>query len=237
LLRVRGGADDAGADESEEDKPLNEEQITEKLNAVPTFVVMGEEGGFVALSLREGGRAICFFTEPEEAKAVLELTQNANADTPLRLACVGLGNALNLCNGFVNDPEVKAAFANFDGELKLQGPHQLVEEQASRLKEMLATKGMAESVWHLPVFLCEQLTGPSILPVFLHPRDIHSTWTAAGRPEEELPDKFVMMDIRMLTADMTGKNGMPWSKVRFVATKEAAELANELQQAAKLAAA
>ena len=36
---------------------------------------------------------------------------------------------------------------------------------------------------------------------------------------------------------MTSQNGMPWSKVRFVATKEAAELANELQQAAKLAAA
>lgn len=96
---------------------------------------------------------------------MLELTQNANAETPLRLACVGLGNALNLCNGFANDPEVQAAFANFEGQLKLQGPHQLVEEQAPRLKEMLATKGMAESAWQLPVFLCEQLTGPKILPV------------------------------------------------------------------------
>lgn len=43
LLRVRGGADDADdADGSLDDKPLSEDEITEKLNAVPTFVVMGE---------------------------------------------------------------------------------------------------------------------------------------------------------------------------------------------------
>jgi hypothetical protein len=102
-LRLRGGLD---ALDDDDEKPadsegnpgsspgLTDEQILEKLNGIPTFVVMGQEGGFVALTLREGGRAICFFVEPEEAKAVLNMTQASNTEVPLKLACVGLGNAM-----------------------------------------------------------------------------------------------------------------------------------------------
>ena len=39
------------------------------------------------------------------------------------------------------------------------------------------------------MFICEELQGPTILPIFLHPREIKETWVGAGRPEEELPDK------------------------------------------------
>lgn len=83
---------------------LTEQQIFDKLNEVPTFGLMStskESTGFVALTPKGGGRAIVFFLEPEEAKAVLEMNKNAGdeQETPLRLVCLGLGSALKLCSG------------------------------------------------------------------------------------------------------------------------------------------
>lgn len=125
-LRIRGGADngddtfpldeDVSGDFAAEDAMpgdaveasssgvLTEQQIFDKLNEVPTFGLMStskESTGFVALTPKGGGRAIVFFLEPEEAKAVLEMNKNAGdeQETPLRLVCLGLGSALKLCSG------------------------------------------------------------------------------------------------------------------------------------------
>jgi hypothetical protein len=124
--------------------------------------------------------------------------------------------------------QAQEAFANFDGTLKLQGSHALVDEVGDKLKAMLDAAGIDQGHWQLPVFMCESLQGPNILPVFLNPREIPAVWEKAGRKAEDLPDKFVMMDIRMLVAEMR-KPDMPWDKVHFVGTKESAEFANELQ--------
>ena len=64
-------------------------------------------------------------------------------------------------------------------------------------------------------------------------REIRSAWLANGQKEEDLPDKFVMLDIRMIVADMQkpGKK-LPWSKVSFIGAAGAAEFANELMAAA-----
>jgi hypothetical protein len=94
----------------------------------------------------------------------------------------------------------------------------------------MASSGVEPGDWLLPVFICEELQGPKILPVFFNPRDIAATWVAAGRKPDDMPDKFVMMDVRMLMREMK-KPGMPWSKVQFIGAQGAAEFANELQAA------
>ncbi len=233
-LRLRGGegdADDAAADAG----VLTEQQITDKLNEVPTFVLMSaaeESTGFVALVAKDGGRAIVFFTEPEEAKAVLKMTQEADEETPLRLACVGLGSALKLCSG---SAEVKEGFKSFDGDLRLQGHHPLVAHVSPKLKSMLAACGMEEeagSSWLLPVFLSQELSSDALVPIFLNPREIKTAWVSAGQKEEDAPQKHMMIDIRMLINDMRNNKemGIPWDKVRFVGADGAAEFANSLQQ-------
>lgn len=233
-LRFRGGDDDGdGEPATKEYEPLTEEQVLEKLNEVPTFVVMSgkDDGGFVALQVKDGGRAICFFTEPEEAKAVLNMTMSAEPGTPLRLACIGLGNALKLCGGLGEDV-AKAAFAEFDGDLKLQGFHALVEEVTPQLRTMLGKAGIEEGAWLLPVFLCEELSSEKLFPVFLNPREIHTAWAEArksqGLEEAAPPNKYGMMDIRMLVADMQKKLDVPWSNTQLIGAAGAAELANEL---------
>ena len=68
-----------------------------------------------------------------------------------------------------------------------------------------------------------------MVPIFLHPREIRTAWLANDQKEEDLPQKFVMLDIRMVVADMQkpGK-GLPWRQVIFVGAEGAAEFANQL---------
>lgn len=239
LGRLRGGADidlendDDVAAAAVDDTPLTEEEVMAKLNQVPTFTVMGkEEGGFVALERREGGRAIAFFIEPEEAKAVLNMTHAAHPELELRLVCIGLGNAFKICKESEEGGEASAAFSEFDGHLRLQTSTQLAQTTEPKLKAMLAAAGMSEGAWQCPVFLCDQMSGGEMVPIFLHPREIRTAWLANDRKEADLPDKFVMLDIRMLVDDMQKPaKGLPWRKVLFVGAEGAAEFANQLQAA------
>jgi len=229
-LRLRGGAETLEDADMQNDSPLTEEQIFEKLNQIPTFVIMGK-GGLVALEIRDRGRAISFFLEPEEAKAVLNMTQTAHPDEAVHLASVGLGNALKLCQNSVGDEATNNALS-FDGHLRLQGAAGLTIEVEPKLQKMLETAGMDQGQWQLPVFLCDELMTSDMLPIFFHPREIQTVWKRNDLDPEKMPQKFVMMDIRMMVADMQkAGTGVPWKKAMFVGAEGAAECANELQAA------
>jgi len=230
LRRLRGG-DDEPPTQGPEPVALSRKEITAKLDQVPVFMLVGAEGGFVALQLKDsGGRAIVFFTEPDEATAVLNMTQaSQTGDTKMKLACVGLGTAFKLCGGWSDDTEeLKEAFGEFDGTVMIQGSHRLVSELDPKLKEMMQAEGMDEGAYRLPVFICEELQGPAMLPVFMNPRQIVDVWKRSGRPEADLPTQFVVMDLRILVRDM-GEPKLPWDRVQFAASPEAVKLANELQ--------
>jgi len=153
------------------------------------------------------------------------LTQRASRDA-IRVLC---------------SAEAKEAFKNFEGDLRLQGDHRLAD-QAPKLKRMLKDSGMeaeAESPWTLPVFLVPELISDGLFPVFLNPREIKTAWKAAGQKEEDAPQKYTMIDIRMLIKEKIDirmssgeKRGIPWDKVRFVGADGAADFANSLQQLA-----
>mmetsp|Transcript_45643 Transcript_45643/g.126684 ORF Transcript_45643/g.126684 Transcript_45643/m.126684 type:complete len:170 (+) Transcript_45643:129-638(+) len=116
----------------------------------------------------------------------------------------------------------------FTGELRLQGNMPLLKETSPRLLELLADAGIDAGAWQLPIFLCEELQSPNILPVFLSPQDLAATWEKSGRTKEELPEGITMMDLRMLVAQMQTEDN-PWRIVQFVGSQEAYELVSELQ--------
>ena len=101
--------------------------------------------------------AIAFFVEPEEAKAVLNMTMAAHPDSDLRLVSIGLGDAYKLC---VRDRDEKQDFA-----MRLQTSSQLAPEALPKLKAMLAASGMSEGSWQLPVFLCDQMASSEMIPI------------------------------------------------------------------------
>ena len=61
-MRLRGG------------QALTRDEITEKMNSIPTFYIVGEDGGMVGLRDKEGKTAICWFTDAAEARVILGLS-------------------------------------------------------------------------------------------------------------------------------------------------------------------
>lgn len=245
--RFRGGADTTGSSDrinDDEATPLSEEQIMEKLNTIPTFVMMSGQDSdglnFVSMAAPDGETAVLFFTEPDEAQDVLARTQAALSDNSIRLGTVGLGDALQLCNGFEgsNDPsfadlqeafaETKALFAENNVVLRLRGNSALVEKHTSLLEKVLEREGIAARSWAFPVFLCTELVGPKIMPMFLSPEGFRMT-SPEGVEVAIDHEQCHVMDIRMVVRDMRRKRDVPWSTVRFFGPEGALSLAKELR--------
>ena len=112
--------------------------------------------------------------------------------------------------------------------LKLKGQHGLTKEVQPRLQELLKGSGMDPGCWQLPVFFCDELQSRSIVPVFLSPQDLATTWVKAGRTEDSIPENLTLMDIRMLVAQMQ-TDSSPWALIQFVGSMESVKLAQEVQ--------
>jgi len=239
LWRLRGGADGDSEDAPPPrppNKALSREEILDKLNAIPTFCIMNDESGVVAMRDAESGKAACcWFTDGTEARALLKATREQNPDATLRLACHGLGAAFTQCNGWPSadgkvDPHT--AENGEEVELRLQGTHGLVSGVAPQLKELLKQNNIDEGCWTLPVFMCDELQSRSIVPVFLHPAELSMAWKKSGRKDEDMPKNLTVMDMRMLVAQMQLDTN-PWDLVHFVTSKDSIELAQEVMGGSK----
>ena len=248
--RLRGGAEDAtdspvdsasglAADATAEVPPpaaLTKEEIMQKLNGVPTFCVVNKDGGVVGMADAEGGKkSVCWFTDAEEARTILKVMSESNPEAGLQLACHGLGGAFTQCNGWGDKKGegdgVKTASTpdGDDIELRLQGNHALCKSTGPKLKKLLEDNNLDSGCWQLPIFLCERLASPSIMPIFLHPRDLAAVWEKSGRKVEDLPKDVTVLDIRMLVQQMqTATN--PWKIFHIVGPKASIDLANEIEK-------
>lgn len=240
-LRMRGGATDeetaAAAEEAAklaalEKRALTREEITAKLNGVPTFCIQNAEGGIVGMRGKDGKEAVCWFTDPAEARAILRLTKEANPTLEgLHLGCHGLGAAFTVCKGWGADDEQAAQATGsepFGGEFRLQGPMQLIKELGPKLSEQLAEQGVDASAWTLPIFICAEMQSAQILPVFLSPADLEATWLRAGGSKDNVPERVTVMDIRTLIQQMQTDTN-PWQILQFVGSQAGVELAEEIQ--------
>lgn len=224
------GADGSGIVQ----RKLTRQEITEKLNAIPTFCIMNDEGGVVGMRSKGDSTTSClWYTDAAEAQAFLKIASDANPDAGLRLGCHGLGAVFSRCGGWTGNPldEPEPAATAPGGEtihLKVMGSHKLVEEVAPRLRDLLTSQGLDAGTWQLPVFMCTELSTRTIIPVFLHPHDLAATWVAAGREEAAIPEDLKVMDVRSLVNQMATEDNA-WQLMQFVPSNEAVDLANTLQ--------
>lgn len=247
---LRGGAEYNDGSTHGDDQPLSEAAIMDKLNEVPTFVLMTAseadgQHGFATIQADDGSMRVEFFIEASDAQAMLSQVQAAEPLQSWRLGKIGLGHALQLCNGFdgYHDESfathegqaierTRSAFAEQSVSLTLRGHHALVEEYGSMLAEMLRATGFATGGWTLPVFVCDdddedKLREAERVPIFLNPQEYRMS--KDGEDSEIDPEACTIMDIRMVVAGMHGKEGMPWRKFHFHGPVDGYALANELQ--------
>ena len=222
-------------------KALTKEEIVDKLNAIPVFCILNKENGVVGMrAVDDDAPSCCWFTDALEARALLEATMKSNPEAGLHMGCHGLGAVFTRCGGWPTGEEPagyempKAQPTSETGEtvlLKLKGQHGLTKEVQPRLQELLKGSGIDPGCWQLPVFFCDELQSRSIVPVFLSPQDLATTWVKAGRTEDSIPENLTLMDIRMLVAQMQ-TDSSPWSLIQFVGSMESVKLAQEVQGSA-----
>ena len=192
-------------------------------------------------------QSVCFFLEPEEAKAALKAMQEGMPNTKLKLSVHSLGAAFEHCKGW----QTVAASSFSDGdapaidapappaappgqevpEMLLMGNHALVNSTGSGMRQMLTEHGMEAGSWTLPVFICHALQSKSIMPAFLRPSDLKKTWLAAGRTEEDMPEDIMVLDLRLLIAQMMASGENDWTRLHLVPSDEAVQAAQELAAA------
>ena len=78
----------------------------------------------------------------------------------------------------------------------------------------------------LPVFAAEAFHDLEMIPWFLSKADLAAGWVRTGRPELNVPEKLISMDIRDLVLRMqTAGSTIPWRKVQLISSMQAIELA------------
>ena len=227
-------------------KALTKPQILEKLNAIPVFCLLTKDDGIVGMK-GEGDdeTSCCWFTDPLEARALLKHMSDNNPETELHMGCHSLGAVFSRCGGWPKGEEPEGfelpaeeptSAGGTPVALKLKGSHGVTKEVQPQLIELMKKAGIDPGSWQLPVFFCDELQSRSIVPIFLNPTDLATTWVKAGRSKESVPEKLSLMDIRMLVQQMQ-TDSSPWNLIEFVGSPEAVQLAKECQDAANSKAA
>ena len=64
----------------------------------------------------------------------------------------------------------------------------------------------------MPIFLCEPLQTPMVIPVFVDRADLARAWLASGRSRDSFDEKqhLTVMDLRMLVHQMSEEDRAEW---------------------------
>lgn len=203
---------------------LTRKEIIEKLNTIPTFALLSRDKSVLAISDGEGGECCCWFTDPKDAQQVLKMGIEDQPDGGTHLGVTPLGVAFAVCAGWtVGEGEKRGV------PFKLQGSTAFVNEVAPMLREQLQAQGLEAGTWQLPLFCCDELESPNVLPIFLSRADLVETWVASGRKREDLPENLTVMDLRILVKQMQ-TDSFAWSTVQFVGSSLAVEMVKEAKE-------
>ena len=154
MMRFRGGSDDMPGDSTEDPpKALTKQEITDKLNAIPTFCMLNKDNNIVGTSDAEGKPTCCWYTDPEEAQAVLAAMKEANPDAAdgLHMGCIPLGEAFKVCKGWPAEVGEEENEETKSINLKIQGTRRIGSEVIPALLKQLEEQEIDPGCWQLPV--------------------------------------------------------------------------------------
>jgi hypothetical protein len=163
----------ACAQRDEEGAPLSREAICGLMDGIPTYCIVDDQKQFVPLRVQgvTGAAADCCvaWTEPLEAQDALAQAQKQRPAATLAIATLPLGKAYALSEGWAEARGV-AAF-------RVQAHTGMVQELRPQLTQQLKQQGMPTGEV-FPVFMWEELTTDTVMPVFLSRAEIVATWQA-----------------------------------------------------------
>ena len=235
--------------------PLTEQEIVDKLNAVPVFSVVNRERQMVPQPAGEAGELACtFYLDLEEAANALQRLEEANPQVALQLAPTPLGTAFALCEwqrGEADGGGADGAAATPVG-LRLQASQSEVASVAEVLASTPAPpllKRRDGQQGALPLFGSDALRfrasaaegaadadgdggadgGGTLLPLFLRRSDLRAAWLASGGGDADMPEVQVT-DLRTLAWQMQVDGAQDWRPLLFVAPQPSIDYVQRAQE-------
>jgi hypothetical protein len=197
---------------------LSQHDIIEKMNTVPTFCLLNGEQNIVGMQDETGAESCTWFTEADDAREMFAFAKQQNEGVPLHLGVTPLGLAFALAEGWAD--------SLFVGNMRLQGKHAIVTQLAPMLAQQCEAQGVPPATWHLPVFCCDELSSPTVMPVFMSRSDLVAAWVASGRTKESVPEHLTVLDLRVLVHQMQ-TDTFAWSTLEFVGSPRSVQLVRE----------
>lgn len=211
-------------------KALTKQQIIEALNAVPTFCLLNGEANIVGLQDPENPKyEVCFWmTDAAEAKEMLTAAKANNSEEvagKLHLGVTPLGVAFGLASGWIE--------TSFYGDMRLRGAQEDTADLIPMLRQQVEAQGLAQASWQVPVFCCDELQQPEVMPMFLSRKALQETWVVSGRKLSELPAQQAVMDLRVLVEQMQ-TDKFAWNTLHFLTARNSVKLVKEAREQAGL---
>lgn len=226
-------------------RPLQRQEIVDKLDAVPVFSVVNRQTRQVVPASTENGVLCCYFhLDVDEAAESLAMLQRRNPSLPLALTATPLGTAFALCEwerqASQEDEEEDSeglGFADDDYDEDPDAPKIELRLQAARAEVEVATPLLAEApvppllrrrnqvAGALPLFGSDQIrfaseegaaAGNEQLPLFFKRAELGAAWLASGGAEDAMPPVQVT-DLRTLAWQMQCDVSQDWRPLLFVA--------------------
>ena len=201
---------------------LSRKEIVLKLNAVPTFTIVNANKEVVPF-LEDGSQehTACWYVDAAEAKGALVQARLQNPELQLHLGVTPLGIAFALAVGWQKSLS--------STPLRLQASRAGAAELEENLRGQCDAHGLDTSTWQFPIFCCDELQGPKMMPMFLNRVDLAVTWEAAGKPKESIPSQITVMDLRVLVHQMQ-TDVFDWSIVHFIASQSSVDLVQQAKE-------
>ena len=204
----------------EEDGPKpTQAELFAALNSVMTFDLrVAEEGsGGTPCASTEGDWV--FYLDEQDAVEALQARKQSHP-SQLAIGCTGLGTALGLSEGWIG--------SNVQYPMRLQGSKSVLSafkpSEAGALCPPSIRSQMNKQTTAIPMFSLEELAGGrDAAPYFFTRLDMVEYWMEkTGKPEEELPKKVVLTDLRVLAVRMMNVP-RDWRTIQIMPTKSSVE--------------
>jgi len=232
----RRAADEAAAQAQQEEAPavhpvarevlghdvLTHQQVVEKLDAVPAFHIVATDGKMMVPTDDGDAPCVCFYLDPEDARAQLHKLRAANPSLQLALDASPLGTAFALSEGWSPVPE--------DAMLRLQASRAAIaslpeppEPLPPALRERFNPRTSA-----LPILMLDGFrTAKGATPAFLDVPTLLATWQReTGLAREHMPS-LTVIDLRLVVARMLSQPN-EWTALTLVAPHASLELARAM---------
>ena len=190
-------------------KGLTRDELVQKMNAVPVFVVLNSSKNAVSTEDEATGKHVFFWhIEPSSAKEQLDAVVKQNPETSgLHLGVMSLGVAWPL-------------FAGWDGavstSVQLEGANDKPSNaRSSQIRHAIVTEPVKGI--DVPVYVCGELQNEELLPVYFNKRDVAAAWVRSGRPAASFTrDKLMAVELSKFVEDMQKPVYSRWHTVNFI---------------------